>query len=89
MGSHEAHEGPSPAGHQRRHRWLPIAGGGVAVAAILAHMGGGAVLMHLGLGGVLANLGAGGLALGLAAVVAIKLLVVFGVFGARRWLRGR
>lgn len=73
MLTHETHERRSPTGRPGRHRLLPIAGGGVAVAAALAHLGGGALVI------------------GIVAVVAIKLLVVFGVFkgavGARRGLR--
>jgi hypothetical protein len=65
-----------------------MAGITVAVVAVVAHMGGGAVLMHAGLSGVLANLGLGGgaLVVGLAAIVSVKLLVVFGV---RRWMQRR
>ena len=91
--THETHEGRSPAGRPGRHRLLPIAGGIVAVVAVLAHLAGGAALAHFGLGAVLAylgvdvaNLGGGALVVGLAAVVGIKLLVVI---GARRWLRHR
>ena len=75
--NHEAHEGRSPAGRPVRHRLLPIAGGIVAVAAVLAHLGLGAA--------VVANLGGGALMVGLAAV-AVKVLLVL---GAGRWLRHR
>lgn len=101
MITHKMLQTPSPAGRPGRHRLLPIAGGGVAVAA-LAHLGGGALAMHVGIPAALAyfgletalpNLGGGALTIGIVAVVAIKLLVVFGVFGgafgARRWLQRR
>ena len=77
MRMHEAHEGRSAAGRSGRHRLLPIAGGIVAVVAVLAHLGLGAA--------VVTNLGGGALMVGLA-VVAVKLLLVF---GAGRWLRHR
>ena len=88
MTVHEAHEARPPAGRPRPHRLLPIAGITVAVVAVLAHLAGGAALLHVGLGGTLASLGLGGSAMvvGLAAVIALKLLVVF---GARRWVRRR
>lgn len=91
----EAQEDRSPAGRPGSHRLLPIAGSGVAVAAVLAHFGGGAVLMHVGLpavlvylggGAVLAYLGGGALVVGIVAVVVMMPLLVF---GARRWLRHR
>ncbi len=84
---HEANEGQAPADRPGHHRLLPIAGGSVVVAAMLAHLGGGALLMHvglpallvsLGLGGAFNNLGSGAIVLGIVAVVAVKLLVVFG-----------
>ena len=90
---HEAKESRSPADQPVRHRLLPIAGGGVIVAALLAHLGGGALLMHvglpavlvsLGLGAGVVNLGAGALAICIVVVIAVKLLVVF---GARHRLR--
>ena len=59
MMTHEAHEVRSPEGRPRLHRLLPIAGGGVALAAVLAHLGGGALLMHVGLPAVVAYLGLG------------------------------
>ena len=88
MTTHEAHEARSPTGRPRPHRLLPIAGITLAVVAVLAHLAGGAALLHVGLGGALASLGFGGgaLVVGLAAVIALKLLAVF---GARRWLRRR
>jgi hypothetical protein len=93
MMTHEAHEGRPPADRPWPHQLLPIAGITAVVVAVLAHLAGGAALVHLGLGGGLAyfgvdvaSLGGSPLAIGLAAVIVIKLLVVF---GARRWLRHR
>ena len=90
--THEAPGSRRSAGHPGPHRLLPITGIAVASIAVLAHLGG-AALMHLGLGAGLAyigadvaNLGGRALLVGLAAVIALKLLVVF---GARRWLRQR
>ena len=89
---HEAHEGRSPAGRPGVHRLLPIVGSGVAVAAVLAHLGGGGMIMHvglpallvyLGLGGVPTNLAGGALLVALAAVITVKLLFVFGA--TRHW----
>ena len=89
----QAHDDPSPAARSGRHRLLPIAGVTAAIVAVLAHLGGGALVMHVGvpallvyfgLGADLANLGSGALLVALAAVVAMKLLLVF---GAGRWLR--
>ena len=98
----EARTGHSPAGRPAGRWLLPVAGGGVGVAALLVHLGIGGALMHVGLPAALAyfglgaapgNLG-GALAIGMAAVIAMKLLVVFGVFpgtfGARHgWQRRR
>lgn len=93
MMTHEAHEVRSPEDRPRLRRLLPIAGGGVALAAVLAHLGGGALLMHvglpavaayLGLGAGPANLGGGALVIGIVAVVAMNLLLVL---GTRRWSR--
>jgi hypothetical protein len=93
MMRHQAQEGRSPAGRPRLLRLLPIAGGGVAIGALLAHVGGGALLMHVGLPAVLAyfglsvapaNLGGGALVIGIMATTAMMLLLVF---GAGRWLR--
>ena len=90
----ETQEGCSPPGRPGRHRLLPIAGGGVAVAAVLAHLGGGALVMHvglpaalvyLGLGGTLRSLSGSALLIGIV-TIAIMLLVIF---GARHWLRHR
>ncbi len=98
MMPHEAPEGRSSAGHPKSHRLLPIAGISVIVVAVLGHLAGGAALMHLGLGVVLAyfgvnvaSLGGGALVLGLAAVITIKLLLLFaagrtGVVGGTRML---
>jgi hypothetical protein len=91
----ETQEGRSPPGRPGRHRLLPIAGGGVAVAAVLAHLGGGALVMHvglpaalvyLGLGGTRGNLSNGVLVIGIVAIVVMMLLVIF---GARHWVRHR
>jgi hypothetical protein len=88
----EVQENRTPAGHLRRHRLLPIVGGGVAVAAVLAHLVGGGVLMHVGLPALLVSLGlgaapthlaAGALLVGLAAIITIKLLIVF--VATRHW----
>ncbi|MBA2597839.1 MAG: hypothetical protein H0V00_14535 [Chloroflexia bacterium] len=84
-----SHDGRPHASRPALHRLLPAAGATAAVVAVLAHLGGGAALMHLGLGGALASLGVdvgslggGALALGLVALVAMKLLLAF---AARRW----
>ena len=91
MMTHEAQEGRSPAGLPGRHRLLPIAGGGVAIAAVLAHLGGGGLVMHvglpaalvyLGLGGTLGNLSDGALVIGIVTIAVMMLLVIF---GARHW----
>ena len=85
--THEAHEGRPPLGRPRPHRLLCVAGFAVAAVAVLAHLaGGGAALLHLGPGAAVADLGGGTLAIGVAALVAVKLLVIF---GARRWFRHR
>ena len=95
MMTHETQEGQSHTGRAGRHRLLPIAGGGVAVAAVLAHLGGGGLLMHvglpaalvyLGLGGTRGNLSGGTLAIGIVAIAILMLLVVF---GARHWVQHR
>src|SRR5829696_5158400 len=95
MMSHEAQERGSPAGRPGRHRLLPLAGGGVAVAAVLAHLGGGGLVMHvglpaalvyLGLGGTLGSLSGGALAIGIVMIAVITLLMIFGV---RHWVRHR
>src|SRR5215216_1762686 len=95
------HDGRSPTDRPGLRRLLPIAGGGVAVAAVLAHFAGGGLLMHVGVPALLAYLGfgaastnlGGALVLGIVAVVAIKLLMVLGVFGgafgARQWWQHR
>ncbi len=82
------HEVRSPTGRPASHRLLPIAVIAMGVVAVLAHLAGGAVLVHSGLGAILAQIGLAGDALmvGLAALVTIKLLLVF---GARRWIRHR
>jgi hypothetical protein len=87
--SHEAQEGRSPPPGSGGHRLLPIAGIGAALVAVLVHLGGGAAVMHLGLAAVLAyfgvhvgSLGGASLLLVVAAVIGIKLLLIF---GARRW----
>jgi hypothetical protein len=95
MMTHEADEGRSPAARSRRHRLLPIAGGGLAVAAVLAHLGGGALVMHvglpavlvyLGLGATLGSLSGGALLIGIVMIAVTMLLVIF---GARHWVRHR
>ena len=93
MMTRETHEDRTPTSGSRLHQLLPVAGVTVIVVAVLAHLAGGAALAHFGLGAVLAyfgadaaNLSGGALLVGLAAIIFIKLLVVF---GARRWLRHR
>ncbi|MGH2614784.1 MAG: class I SAM-dependent methyltransferase [Thermomicrobiales bacterium] len=98
MTPHEANEGRSVGHGSGIHRLLPIAGITAAIVAVLAHFGGGAALMHLGGGAVLAylgvdvaRLGGGALVVGLAAVITVKLLLVFvfartGVVGGTRML---
>jgi hypothetical protein len=95
MMAHEAQEGRSLAGRPGRHRLLPMVGGGVAIAAVLAHLGGGALVMHvglpaalvyLGLGGTLGNLSDGALVMGIVAIAVMMLLVIF---GRRHWVRHR
>jgi hypothetical protein len=67
----------------------------VAVAAVLAHLGGGALVMHvglpaalvyLGLGGTLGSLSGGALLIGIVMITVMMLLMIF---GARQWLRHR
>ena len=102
MMTHETHQGRSSAGRSGLRHLLPIAGITAAVVAAVAHFGVGGLLMHVGLpaalayfglGAALPELGAGALVIGIVGVVAIKLLLVFGVFkgafGARRWWRRR
>ena len=95
MMTRKAHDDRSPTGRPGRHRLLPFAGGGVAVVAVLAHLGGGALVMHvglpaalvyLGLGGTPGSLSGGALLIGMVMIAVMTLLVIF---GARRWLRHR
>ena len=95
MMMHEADKSRSPAARLGRHRLIPIAGGGVALATVLAHLGGGALVMHvslpaalvyLGLGGTLGNLSGGALVIGIMTVAVMLSLLVF---GARHWLQRR
>jgi hypothetical protein len=95
MMTRESDTGRSPETRPRRHRLLPIAGGGVAVAVVLAHLGSGALVMHvglpaalvyLGLDGPLQNLNSGVLLIGIVTIAVMMLRVVFGV---RRWLQRR
>ena len=92
MNSSMQSHGRSPEDRHGRHRFLPIVGSSVAVAAVLAHLIGGGVLVHVGLPAVLVYLGrgavptnfvGGALLIGLAAVITIKLLFVFGA--TRHW----
>ena len=89
--THRAHDEPQPTSRPGRHRLLPLAGGGVAVAAVLAHLGGGALVMHVGLSAALVYLGLGG-TLGILSdsaqvigIVAIAFMALLFVFGARHW----
>jgi hypothetical protein len=91
----ETQEGCSSPGRPGRHRLLSIAGGGVAVAVVLAHLGGGALVMHVGLPAALVYLGLGGtrgslsgvaLLIGIVMIAVTMLLVIF---GARHWVRHR
>lgn len=93
MMRHEIPKKHSPVGRDEPRRLLPTVGILAAVVAVLVHLGGGALLVGAGPGAAIttfgedvANLGGLALALGVAAVVALKLLVGFGV---RRWLRHR
>ena len=98
----EARSGHSPASRPTGRWLLPVAGGGLGVAALIAHFGIGGALMHVGLPAALAYFGlgaapgnvGGALVIVIVAVIAVKLLVVSGVFagavGARRgWQRHR
>lgn len=80
MTPHEANEFQPPVGDAGHRRLLPLVGGGVVGAAVLAHFLGGGLLMHVGLPALLVYLGFGGGALlvALAAIVAIKLLMIVG-----------
>ena len=87
MMTHEAHEDRPAADRPGPHRLLPIVGGGVAIAAVLAHLGGGALVMHVGVPALLVYLGLGGAsAIG---IVTIAIMMPLLVFGARHWLRRR
>ncbi len=95
MLTNQVHDDRSPTGRPGRHRLLPIAGGGVAVAAVLAHLGGGALVMHvglpavlvyLGLGGTLGHLSGGALLIGIVKIAVVLMLVIF---GARQWSQRR
>jgi hypothetical protein len=85
MMTHEAPESQAPKGRSGFHRLLPTVGATLVGVAVLAHLAGGAALLHLGPGS-LANLGGGALVIAIAALVSVKLLMVF---GARHWLRRR
>ena len=93
--TYKAHNEPSTTGSPKRHRLLSLAGGGVAVAAVLAHLGGGALVMHVGLpaalvyldlGGTLGGLSGGALLIGIVMIAVTMLLVIF---RARHWVRHR
>jgi hypothetical protein len=88
MVPHEAHESRSVADRPKIRHLVPAAGITAVVVAVLLHLGGGAVLVHAGLSGVLASLGLGSGALMavIVALIAVKLVIVFGL---RRWLRHR
>ena len=93
MMTREAPESRSPTERAGLHRLIPIAGVTAAVIAVVGHFGVGAAVVHLGLGAGLtylgvnvANLGGGALLVGLAAIISVKLLLVF---GAHRWWRHR
>jgi len=88
MVPHEGYEGRSIADHPKVRHLVPAAGITAVIVAVILHLGGGAVLVHAGLSGVLASLGLGGgaLVVVIVAIVAVKLVVVFGL---RRWLRHR
>ncbi len=86
---HEGHEDRPSSRRSGDYRLLPIAGTGAALVAVLVHLAGGAAVVHLGLAAVLAyfgvhvgSLGGAALLVVVAAVIGIKLLLVF---GARRW----
>jgi len=93
--THRVHDEPPPTGRPERHHLLAIAGGGVAVTAVLAHLGSGALVMHvglpavlvyLGLGGTLGRLSSGALLIG---IVMIAVMTLLAIFGSRQWLRHR
>src|SRR5829696_3826330 len=95
MMTHKAHDEPSPTGSPRHHRLLPLAGGSLAIAAVLAHLGGGALVMHaglpaalvyLGLGGTRGSLSGGALLIGIVMIAVMMMLVIF---GARHWMQRR
>jgi ubiquinone/menaquinone biosynthesis C-methylase UbiE len=90
MTPHEIHGIRPPAGRSGPQRLLPIAGAVVVVLVMLAHIVGGAVLAHASLGSIPGNLG-GALAVGLVAIVTLKLLLLLGcgaagVVGGKRML---
>ena len=90
MTPHEMHEIRPSAGRSGPQRLLPIAGVVVVVLVMLAHIVGGAVLAHASLGSIPGNLG-GALAVGLVAIVTLKLLLLLGcgaagVVGGKRML---
>jgi choline-glycine betaine transporter len=86
MVPHEGHESRSDADRPKVRHLVPAAGITAVVVAVLLHLGGGAVLVHAGLSGVLASLGlgSGAFMVVIVAIIAVKLVVVFGL---RRWLR--
>jgi hypothetical protein len=85
MMTHETHEDRPVADRPGSHRLLPIVGGGVAVAAVLAHLGGGALVMHVGIPALLVYLGlGGGSAIG---IVTVAIMMPLLIFVARHWLR--
>lgn len=83
MMTREAPESRSPTGHLSLRRLMPIAGASLVGVMVLGHLVGGAALLHLGR---LEQLGGGALAVGIAALVSVKVLVVF---VARQRLRRR
>lgn len=80
------HEERSGTRHPGPRQLVSFAGIAVVAVAVLVHLLGGAALIHAGLVAPLAALGPGALVLGLAAVIGVKLTLLF---GARRWLRHR
>lgn len=88
MVPHDGDEGRSVADHPKVQHLVPAAGITAVVVAVLLHLGGGAVLVHDGLSGVPASLGlgSGALVVVIVAIIAVKLVVVFGL---QRWLRHR
>jgi hypothetical protein len=81
MMTHDGRKDRSDVDRATFQHLISAAGITTVIVAVLVHLGGGAVLVHAGLSGVLASLGLGSdaLVVVIVAVIAVKLVVVFGL----------